>query len=85
MIDQNTTSVTSGVDEADLDLHVVVNAAGDLKIGTCQHCVVQEQGRPARAWNPNGDAELDFNRDELIARLAALGVRVAITEEYVCP
>ena len=66
------------------ELHVVLEA-GTIKIGTCEHCVVREYGRPDRAWNPDGDKELDFNRDELIARLATLGVHVEITEEYVCP
>jgi hypothetical protein len=66
------------------ELHIVLEA-GTIKVGTCEHCVVREHGRPARAWNPDGDTELDFNRDELIARLAALGVQVEITEEYVCP
>lgn len=66
------------------ELHIVLEA-GTIKVGTCEHCVVREHGRPERAWNPDGDGELDFNRDELIARLAALGVRVEITEEYVCP
>lgn len=66
------------------ELHVVLQD-GTIKIGTCEHCVVQEHGRPARAWNPDGDTALDFDRDELITRLAALGVQVQITEEYVCP
>jgi len=66
------------------ELHIVLEA-GTIKVGTCEHCVVREHGRPARAWNPDGDMELDFHRDELIARLAALGVQVEITEEYVCP
>lgn len=60
-------------------------ANGRLKIGTCQHCVVKEQGRPERAWDPNGDAELDFPRDQLIAELARLGVTTEIVEQYVCP
>lgn len=34
----------------------------NLKIGTCEHCVVREQGRPARAWEAEGDKELDFER-----------------------
>jgi hypothetical protein len=58
---------------------------GQLKIGTCMHCVVQEQGRPERAWEPDGDKELDFPRDELIAELARLGVSVKVVEQYVCP
>ena len=77
--------VLPGVDQQAInELHVVLEA-GTIKIGTCEHCVVREHGRPDRAWNPDGDRELDFNRDELIARLATLGVQVEITEEYVCP
>jgi len=58
---------------------------GQLKIGTCMHCVVKEQGRPERAWDPDGDKELDFPRDQLIAQLAQRGVSVEIVEQYVCP
>ena len=57
----------------------------NIKIGTCEHCVVHEAGRPARAWDANGDRELDFNRDALIAGLTALGVAVEIEEQFVCP
>ena len=56
-----------------------------LKMGTCEHCVILEKGRPERAWNANGDKELDFNRDGYIKAMQALGVQVAITQEYVCP
>ena len=66
------------------ELHVVLDQ-DSLKVGTCEHCVVLEHGRPDRAWNADGDKELDFKRDELISRLHAMGVRVTITEEYVCP
>jgi hypothetical protein len=66
------------------ELHVVLEQ-GILKIGTCFHCVVKEPGRPSRAWNADGDKELDFDRDQLLARLAALGVAVEVTQEYVCP
>jgi hypothetical protein len=65
-------------------LHIVLEQ-GTLKIGTCFHCVVKEPGRPDRAWEPDGDKELDFDRDQLLARLAALGVTTEITQEYVCP
>jgi hypothetical protein len=65
-------------------LHIVLEQ-GMLKIGTCFHCVVKEPGRPDRAWNADGDKELDFDRDQLLARLAALGVTTEITQEYVCP
>jgi hypothetical protein len=66
------------------ELHVLLER-GTLKIGTCEHCVVREPGRPARAWNANGDAELDFDRDALLAALTRLGVETTIVEEYVCP
>jgi hypothetical protein len=66
-------------------LHLTVGQDGSLKVGSCEHCVVKEVGRPDRAWDPQGDSELDFDRDEMIQRLAALGVQVTITQEYVCP
>jgi hypothetical protein len=66
-------------------LHLKLEADGSLKIGTCEHCVIQEHGRPERAWNPDGDRELDFDRDALIKHLHDLGVQVQITQEYVCP
>ena len=67
-----------------VELHIVLEQ-GTLKIGTCFHCVVKEPGRPDRAWNADGDKELDFDRDQLLARLAALGVTIEITQQYVCP
>ncbi len=66
------------------ELHILLEQ-GVLKIGTCFHCVIKEPGRPDRAWNANGDTELDFDRDQLLARLATLGVTTEITQEYVCP
>jgi hypothetical protein len=66
-------------------LHLNIAADGTLKIGTCEHCVIRESGRPERAWLPNGDSELDFDRDTLIELLGALGVQISITQEYVCP
>lgn len=66
------------------ELFVLVTLDG-LRAGSCVHCVVHEPGRPDRAWQPNGDAELDFNRDALIAGLKALGVVITEREEYVCP
>jgi len=66
-------------------LHLTIEPDGSLKVGSCEHCVVKEAGRPDRAWNPTGDSELDFDRDQMIQRLAALGVQVTITQEYVCP
>ncbi len=67
------------------NLYITVSREGNLKAGTCDHCVIREQGRPERAWNNDGDRELDFDRDALIARLASLGVIVRIDQEYVCP
>ena len=66
-------------------LYITLSPEGQLKIGTCSHCVVEERGRPARAWNADGDKELDFQRDRLIAELAQRGIQVEIVEEYVCP
>lgn len=66
-------------------LYVTISPEGSLKIGTCDHCVIQEPGRPERAWNADGDRELDFNRDGLIAQLKVLGVVVQVDQEYVCP
>lgn len=67
------------------ELFITISPAGEIKMGTCQHCVVQEQGRPSRAWDPDGDRELDFNRDGYIQAMRALGVTVTIQQEYVCP
>jgi hypothetical protein len=68
-----------------------------LKMGTCEHCVLEQDtvpfgvgGKPERAWLPNPndpDAELDFDRDALLAGLAALGVLVEVATggQYICP
>jgi hypothetical protein len=69
---------------APTELHIELEQ-DSLKIGTCFHCVVKEPGRPDRAWNADDDKELDFDRDQLLARLAALGVAVEITQQYMCP
>jgi hypothetical protein len=66
-------------------LYIALSPDGRLKVGTCDHCVIHEQGRPERAWNPRGDSELDFDREALIAQLRSLGVIVQIEQEYVCP
>jgi hypothetical protein len=66
-------------------LYITISPSGSLKIGTCDHCVIREPGRPERAWNADGDKELDFNRDGLIAQLKTLGVVVHVDQEYVCP
>lgn len=79
-----TTSSSSTPAGQPAELHVVLEQ-GILKIGTCFHCVVKEPGRPDRAWNADGDKELDFDRDQLLAHLATLGVTTEITQEYVCP
>lgn len=57
----------------------------ELRVGSCEHCVIAEPGRPDRSWDPDGDKELDFDRDTLIRMLAALGVVITDREEYVCP
>lgn len=67
------------------ELHLRIEQNGLVKIGTCAHCVLEEEGRPDRAWNPDGDKELDFNRDQLLEDLKNLGVTTEITQEYVCP
>jgi hypothetical protein len=66
-------------------LYITLSPGGELKIGTCDHCVIQEVGRPERAWNADGDKELDFPRDRLLEELARLGVTTTIVEQYVCP
>ena len=66
-------------------LYVKIEENGSVKIGTCQHCVIRERGRPVRSWNAAGDAELDFPRDRLLQRLAEFGLQVEIKQEYVCP
>src|SRR5580765_118747 len=53
----------SMAEQSSHELYLKVEADGTLKVGTCEHCVVKEPKRPDRAWNPNGDGELDFDRD----------------------
>jgi hypothetical protein len=65
-------------------LYITLGSDGLFKAGTCQHCVL-EHGRPGRAWDANGDDELDFDRDTLLAFLAELGVVVTDRHAYVCP
>ncbi len=79
-----TTTASTSLSITPGELHIVLEN-GLLKIGTCEHCVVREHGRPDRAWNADGDKELDFDRDQLLARLAAFGVTTEIIQEYVCP
>jgi hypothetical protein len=66
-------------------LYITLSGDGRLKIGTCGHCVIEEPGRPERAWNAEGDKDLDFDRDKLLAELALRGITVDIVEQYVCP
>jgi hypothetical protein len=66
-------------------LYVKIGDDGAVTIGTCKHCVVYEKGRPVRAWNAPGDADLDFPRDRLVQRLTTFGLQVEIDQEYVCP
>ena len=67
------------------ELHVMIDAVGGVKVGTCEHCVIYEQGRPARAWDAEGDRELDFDRDQYFALLASLGIVLTERQAYVCP
>ncbi len=66
------------------ELFVLVTPSG-LRIGSCIHCAVHEPGRSERSWEPDGNKELDFDRDTFLAGLEALGVIVTEREEYVCP
>jgi hypothetical protein len=66
-------------------LYITLGPDGSLKAGTCAHCVVEERGRPGRAWDADGDNELDFDRDTLFAFLADLGVVLTNRQAYVCP
>lgn len=56
-----------------------------LKVGTCQHCVVGEPARPLRAWDAEGDKALDFDREALLAGLAAYGIQLTLSDQYICP
>lgn len=68
-----------------LQLYVAIEADASYKIGTCQHCVLFEHGRPDRAWEPEGDRELDFDRDQYFALLSSLGIVLIDRQTYVCP
>lgn len=68
-----------------LTLYIGLGPDGAFKAGTCAHCVVEERGRPARAWNADGDRDLDFDRERLLAELADLGVQITDRRAYVCP
>jgi len=67
------------------ELHIAINADTSYKIGTCRHCVLLERGRPDRAWDADGDRELDFHRDQYFALLARLGIILTDRQAYVCP
>lgn len=66
-------------------LYITLGPSGQFKVGTCSHCVIEEHGRPERAWNADGDNELDFDRDTLFAHLADLGIVLTDRQAYVCP
>ena len=66
-------------------LYVTIEADGAYKIGTCEHCVLQEQGRPERAWDADVDADLDFDRDRYFALLTHFGLCLTDQHAYVCP
>jgi hypothetical protein len=67
------------------ELHVAIEADGTYKIGTCEHCVLLEKGRPDRAWDAQGDKDLDFPRDRYFSLLAQLGIVMTERRAYVCP
>ncbi|GCE09210.1 hypothetical protein [Dictyobacter aurantiacus] len=67
------------------ELHVSIDADASYKIGTCEHCVLWELGRPIRAWDADGDKDLDFDRDRYFALLEALGIVMTERQAYVCP
>ena len=67
------------------ELHVLIGADASYKIGTCSHCVLFEVGRPNRAWDANGDKDLDFDRGRYFALLAKLGIVMTDRQAYICP
>ncbi|HEU5377148.1 MAG TPA: hypothetical protein VFV38_17085 [Ktedonobacteraceae bacterium] len=66
-------------------LYIALGPAGACKVGTCAHCVIEEEGRPERAWDADGDHDLDFDRDTLFAHLADLGIVFTDRRAYICP
>jgi hypothetical protein len=66
-------------------LYITLGPDGALKMGTCAHCVIEERERPDRAWDAEGDRDLDFDRDRLFAYLADLGIVLTNRQAYVCP
>ena len=71
--------------EKSLTLYIALGPDGAFKVGTCAHCVIDERGRPPRAWEADGDRALDFDRDTLFAHLAELGIQMSERQAYVCP
>jgi len=67
------------------ELHVSIGADASYKIGTCEHCVLLEHGRPDRAWDADGDKDLDFDRNRYFTLLSRLGVVMTDRQAYVCP
>lgn len=67
------------------ELYVSIEADASYKIGTCDHCVLREPGRPDRAWDADGDKDLDFDRDQYFALLTKLGIVMTDRQAYVCP
>jgi hypothetical protein len=67
------------------DLYIAITPDSSFKVGTCEHCVLLEEGRPARAWDAPGDAALDFDRDRYFALLAYLGIVLHERQAYICP
>jgi hypothetical protein len=67
------------------ELHVSIGVDAAYKIGTCEHCVLLEHGRPDRAWNAEGDKDLDFDRDQYFSLLTRLSIVMTDRQTYVCP
>ncbi|BCL79563.1 hypothetical protein ccbrp13_60980 [Ktedonobacteria bacterium brp13] len=76
---------TGGLCPLAQSLHVLLEADASYKIGTCEHCVLWEHGRPDRAWDADGDKELDFDRNRYFALLTTLGIVMTDRQAYVCP
>lgn len=70
---------------APLTLYITLGPDNVFKAGTCPHCVVWEHGRPLRARDADGDRELDFDRETLLAHLAEFGVQLTDRHAYICP
>jgi hypothetical protein len=66
-------------------LYITLGPENAFKAGTCEHCVIEEHGRPERAWDADGDNALDFDRDTLFAHLAEMGIVFTNRQAYVCP